>query len=174
MQSLHQGKSAGLSCPPRHPSRSSSARQSHGSTPSFLRLALDCISLFSPVVLGPASWGLSSGPAKSFKSGGCHAHCSRQYDTPRTWRASEAVAVLLLCFCDMVKLARNNREGVRLTAIYQRNVFALSPTGKAQLQAMDPLPNARVALQALEKGPPLSASPTSTAAYRTLAQVSCE
>lgn len=113
MQSLHQGKSAGLSCPPRHPSRSSSARQSHGSTPSFLRLALDCISLFSPVVLGPASWGLSSGPAKSFKSGGCHVHYSRHYDTPRSCRASKAVAVLPLCSCDMLKLTRNVRDGVR-------------------------------------------------------------
>ncbi|CAL5230039.1 g13484 [Coccomyxa viridis] len=69
MQSLQQGKSAGLNCPPRHPCRSSSARQSHGTAPSFLRLALDCISLFSPVILGHASWALSTGPAKVFKSG---------------------------------------------------------------------------------------------------------
>jgi hypothetical protein len=130
MQSLHQGKSAGLSCPPRHPSRSSSARQSHGSTPSFLRLALDCISLFSPVVLGPAGWGLSSGPAKSFKSGGSHVNCSRQHVTPRTWRASEAVAVLLLCSCDMVKLARKVRDGVRLAWIYQRVVFVFFQLAK--------------------------------------------
>ncbi|CAK0784113.1 hypothetical protein CVIRNUC_007316 [Coccomyxa viridis] len=68
MQSLHQGKSAGLNCPPRQTCRSSS-RQSHGSAPSFLRLALDCISLFSPVILGPTTWGLSSGPAKTFKTG---------------------------------------------------------------------------------------------------------
>ena len=68
MQSLHQGKSAGLNNPPRQTCRSSS-RQSHGSTPSFLRLALDCISLFSPVILGPTTWGLSSGPAKTFKTG---------------------------------------------------------------------------------------------------------
>ena len=82
--------------------------------------------------------------------------------------------MLLLCSCDMVELARKVRDGVRLARIYQRIVFASCPTGKAQLQSMDPLPKARVALQALEKGPLLSASPTSTAACRTLVQVKCE
>ena len=88
MQSLHQGKSAGLNCPPRQTCRSSS-RQSHGSTPSFLRLALDCSSLFSPVILGPTTWGLSSGPAKTFKTGRCRS-VMLKYEALRSRRVSKA------------------------------------------------------------------------------------
>ena len=100
MQSLHQGKSAGLNCPPRHTHRASSTRQSHGSSPSFLRLALDCISLFSPVVLGPTSWGLSAGPAKPFKSG--RRSCIIAQACTHAWPARylRAVSTLRLCTYD--------------------------------------------------------------------------